>query len=158
MRTTFSGLLVCSALFRSSVLIVQKLTRFASAVIYIIVEAHHRATVSEAATLWKLINRVSEVYPKVTIAMDRPEVYAIASLTLLAWQQRQEYLQQQQLEVQKPWCVERLERALSVSKSAENADQQNLTSELDSWEDFDFDLIDWSFWERGLFERDEQPA
>lgn len=98
------------------------------------------------------------MYPKLTTAINRPEVYAIARLTLLAWQQRQECLQGQQLEVRKPWCVEQLEQALSVKKSAENADQQNLAVDMESLEDFDFDMIDWSFWEKWLFAGDEQPA
>jgi len=118
-------------------------------VVYILIETYHRAATSEAVSLWKLVNRVCELHPRLSTATEYPEVYAVAHLVLRAWQHREEYLQAQQKDVEKPWCVMKFTSALS----APDESTFNTTNGLDDLADFDFDLIDWSFWETGRFDQ-----
>ena len=117
--------------------------------VYIVIEAHHRAATAEAATLWTLINKVCELHPTLTTAVGRPEVYAIARLIVLAWQQRQDCLQERQEQAEKPWCVGELERALKPPPS-DGESSKSVVQDLGLL-DFDFDLIDWSYWETERF-------
>ena len=120
-------------------------------VVYIVIEAHHRAATIEASTLWMLINKVCELHPTLTTALGRPEVFAIARLIVLAWQQRQDYLQQRQEQLEKPWCVNELEHGLKPP-SLDRSGSDSAVGDLGSLGfDFDFDSIDWSYWETGRF-------
>ena len=96
-------------------------------------------------------------------------MYAVARLLVLAWQRRQEGLRERRPELpfEKPWCVGELERALGVGgppaaataaaaadgngdrEGAPTSGMEDFGSLLDF--DFDFDLVDWSFWETGRF-------
>jgi hypothetical protein len=116
-----------------------------TALVYILIEVHHRAILPEAAELWVLINRVCELHPKLTTSINYPQVYAIARLIILAWQHRQEALQHGGGGVEKPWCVSKLEEALGLNEP-EQLDHAAMLPELDG---FDFEMIDWTFWETG---------
>ncbi|MCJ1309068.1 hypothetical protein MMC25_002723 [Agyrium rufum] len=124
---------------------------FASpALVYVIVEAHHRAATAEAAGLWTTINDVCELHPKLRNmrAGSDLELTAIARLITRAWQQRQTYLERQQvLEITKPSCVVKLEAHDHLEK-IEMDGQYTLDSSIAS-DPLDFELIDWSVWESG---------
>lgn len=116
-----------------------------TALVYILIEVHHRAKLPEAADLWSLINRVCELHPKLTTSIDYPQVYAIARLIIVAWQHRREALQQQGRFVDQPWCVNKLEEALGMNEP-EQDDRAAMLLDLAS---IDFEMIDWTFWQTG---------
>ncbi|MCJ1285456.1 hypothetical protein MMC26_004796 [Xylographa opegraphella] len=121
-----------------------------SSFVYVIVEAHHRAATAEAVSLWATINRVCELHPRLMAAGPGLELSAITHLILRAWQQRQEYLEKQQSQnIEKPWCVAKLEAHVDA-RNAETvpAGQHDSDDSLDS-DLLNFELIDWSAWEAG---------
>jgi hypothetical protein len=124
-----------------------------TAIVYIVIEAHHRAATREAEGLWQLIGKVCEVHPKLMTAVHFPEVSAVARLAVLAWKQRRENwekgtsgveLTEKGLET--PWYIDVFQRMLDGGKESEEAGE----AAVGGLEDFDFDLIDWDFWETGV--------
>lgn len=129
--------------------VLQLLTFFVRVVVYVVVEAHHRATTNEASALWQLIDQVCGLHPKLVAAKECPEVVAIARLIALAWQQREEYLRRQQVHVEKPMHIGQLEKALERAHTNPAASGQSSYLAMDEFESIDFDLVDWSAWEAG---------
>jgi hypothetical protein len=129
-------------------------------VIYIILESHARYKDPQSQVLWELIDKVCTLQPQLSsAAIGFPEIYAVARLVDQAWRKREgsndltENERQSSLQITKPSCVTRFEKALGIENSTTEAngvgDQEGLDKELHEMEEFDFDLIDWSFWENG---------
>lgn len=139
---------------------------------YIILEAHHRFTDPSVADLWSLIQRVYAVHPEARSASERPEIAAVARITVAAWQQYDAHLQQQAnssaamagVAREIPEWIAELCRNFGVQilkgqhgekqQTAEESAQMGVlgVGEGDGSEfllpaDFDFDMIDWSIWE-----------
>ena len=119
-----------------------------TALVYLIIEAHHRAATAEAVSLWAIINKVCELHPRLMAAGSGLELSAIAHLIILAWQQRQRYLERQQSQdIEKPWCVDKLEAHVNTRNTETRPDGKHaLDSSFDS-DLINFELIDWSAWE-----------
>ena len=125
---------------------------------YIILEAHHRFDNDAVADLWSLIRRVYAIHPELTTAIHRPEIAHIAHIALAAWQRRDEYLRQQrdfdlQSEYESPQWILDLRRKFDVPHGNESfaTDPAEQRPAIDASQllplDFDFDSIDWSFWD-----------
>lgn len=84
------------------------------------------------------------------VAMHRPEFAAIGRLTVLAWHQRQKHLQELNEKVDKPWCVAELEGKLGFFPQAPDVSGEVLPWPTDEFVPWDFDMIDWTFWEKEL--------
>jgi len=119
-----------------------------AAFVYVIIEARHRATAPEASSLWTLINKVCRVHPKLTAAPKRPDIVAIGRLIVLAWYQRQEHLQKLHQQVEKPWCVTKMEEELNFFLHGPKVSGTDLGWDTDNFMALDFDMIDWSAWEQ----------
>ena len=121
-----------------------------SALVYVIVEAHHRAATAEAVSLWAIINRVCELHPKLMALGSGLESSAIAHLIIRAWQQRQGYLKRQQTQdIEKPWCVAKLEAHVNARNPETVPDGQHASGDPIDPDLINFELIDWSAWEAG---------
>ncbi|RDW56719.1 hypothetical protein BP6252_14012 [Coleophoma cylindrospora] len=114
------------------------------AFVYVIIEASHRATTSEASSLWTLIDKVCSIHPKLTGAPERPDIIAIGRLIVRAWHKRQQYLQMLPQQIEKPWCVTKMERELKFSVYNSEVPGTDLSEDTDNLINFDFDMIDWS--------------
>lgn len=130
--------------------------------VYIILEAHHRFDDDAVANLWSLISRVYVIHPSLINAVHRPDIASIARITLVAWQRRYAHIQQQCQQRHNfdllnesqppPWILElRRKFELPDVDSTLGADSTEREPVIDASQllplDFDFDLIDWSFWE-----------
>ena len=129
---------------------------------YIILEAHHRFDDDSVADLWSLIGRVYINHPRLMIAVHHPDLASIVHITLVAWQRRHTHIRQQcqqrhnfnQLKESEspPWILE-LRRKLDLPEVNSTLAPDSTAQEpaIDASQllppDFDFDLIDWSFWE-----------
>ncbi|KAF4550229.1 Fungal specific transcription factor domain-containing protein 24 [Elsinoe fawcettii] len=120
-----------------------------TAFVYILVETERRATTSEAATLWTLIEQICLSHPKILTHTARPDISAIGRLILCAWQKRSDYLDGEQRQETKPSCVSIFEQAYATSTNSAEVDGHDLDLLPDTA--FDFDLIDWSSWDAGNF-------
>ncbi|MCJ1382447.1 hypothetical protein MMC17_005560 [Xylographa soralifera] len=121
-----------------------------SALVYVIIEAHHRAATAEAVSLWAIINRVCELHPKLMAAGSGLELSAIAHLIIRAWQQRQGYLEtQQSQDIEKPWCVDKFEARVNARNTETVTDDQYASGGSVDPDLINFELIDWSAWEAG---------
>lgn len=121
-----------------------------SALVYVIIEAHHRAATAEAVNLWATINRICEFQPKLMAAGSGLEMSAIAHLIIRAWQQRQGYLERQQRQdIEKPWCVDKLESHVNARNTESVPDGQHALRGSVDPDLINFELIDWSAWEAG---------
>lgn len=147
-RTTSNGRLVSLPRPESSYQKVELLRTVSVSVVYVIIEAHHRATTPEADALWTLIEKVCRVHPKLVSALERPDIVAIARLIVLAWHQRQGHLQSLHHQVDKPWCVTKMEEELNVLVHGPRVADMDLAWNTDNFESLDFDMIDWSAWEQ----------
>lgn len=117
-------------------------------VVYVIIEAHHRATSAEASSLWILIDKICVTHPKLRTFSKRPDTVAIGRLIVLAWYQREEHLQKSHQQVERPWCVIKMEEELRLFVGGSSME---LGNDLESFSPLDFDCIDWSAWERDGF-------
>jgi len=117
-------------------------------VVYIIIEAQQRASTPEAADLWDLIDRICSVHPKLTTALERPDIVAIGRLIVLAWYQRQEYLEEVNEAIDKPKCVVTMEEKLCFYLPGSTASGTDLDWNVDEFLDLDFDMINWTSWEK----------
>ena len=121
-----------------------------TALVYILIEAYHRAATSEAEGLWRIVDRVCEVHPKLTTARHWPEVQAVARLVVQAWRRREERAVNGAGDFGEPSCVGVMKRMLNEKSSyADQGGEQVATEEMVELGEFDFDLIDWSAWEGG---------
>ncbi|MCJ1434793.1 hypothetical protein MMC27_004163 [Xylographa pallens] len=119
-----------------------------NALVYVIIEAHHRAATAEAVSLWAIINKVCELHPRLMAAGSGLELSAIAHLIKLAWQQRQGYLERQQSQdIEKPWCVDKLEEHVNARNTKTTPDGQHASDSSFVSDLINFELIDWSAWE-----------
>ncbi|KAH8667074.1 fungal-specific transcription factor domain-containing protein [Xylariales sp. PMI_506] len=116
--------------------------------VYIIIEAHHRANMPEASSLWTLINKVCQLHPKLKAAPERADIVAITRLIVLAWHQRQEYLNGLDQQVDKPECVAKMEKDLDRVVRGPKVSETGVGWDSDRFMDLDFDMIDWSAWEK----------
>ncbi|KAH8899095.1 hypothetical protein GQ53DRAFT_802469 [Thozetella sp. PMI_491] len=133
------------------------------AVVYVILEAHHRLDDHNAAAdLWDSIRKVYAIHPELKRAVHRAEVTSVARLTLAAWQKHNANIQQERLgngsaEHEIPqWIVE-----ISENFNLPHIDSTNASPIVPA--DFDFDMFDWSNWEEsylntGLYGTTEQVA
>jgi hypothetical protein len=133
---------------QDSSLSIQLLRQTRISVVYVIIEAHHRATTSEASSLWTLINKVCSVHPKLIAAPERPDILAIGRLIVLAWHQREQYLHSLHQQVDKPWCVTKMEEELHIVVHGPNVSGTDMAPNTENFMSLDFDMIDWSAWER----------
>jgi hypothetical protein len=117
-------------------------------VVYIIIEVHHRATTPEASSLWTLIDKVCSVHPQLVVTSKRPDIVAIGRLIVLAWRQRQDNLQSLHQQVEKPWCVTKMEEGLKWFVHGPTVLNVDLDPDTDRFMALDFDMIDWSSWEQ----------
>jgi hypothetical protein len=147
MRTTFNGLFV-SVLVAINISSVYTLRRNRMPVVYVIIEAHHRAADPDVSSLWILINKVCKVHPKLIAAAERPDIIAIGRLIVLAWHQRQEHLHRLHQPVEKPWCVETMEKKLNFTALGPKVSDTGSELGTDNRFALDFDMIDWSAWEQ----------
>ena len=164
-RTTFPGLLVSCTQLRSS---------FSNnlAVVYIVLEAHHRFdndTVVE--DLWSLIGKVYVHHSALMRAISRPDIASIARITLVAWQRRHTYLQQRgrtidllnQSEV--PSWIQELRQKLEPLDFVNPMPASDATAQQPTVDDngqilppdFNFDVIDWAFWENSHLNATFEP-
>jgi len=130
--------------------------------VYIILEAHHRFDNDTVEDLWLLIGKVYVHHSTLMTAISGPDIAAIARITVVAWQRRQTYVQQQYQqrrnthllnESEVPSWVQELRQKLNCPEvdptpapdttAQEPAIDPNQLLPLD----FDFDVIDWTFWE-----------
>ena len=119
-----------------------------STLVYVIIEAHHRAATTEVESLWATINRVCELHPRFIAAGSGLELSAIAHLIIRAWQQRQEHLESQQSQnIEKPWCVAMLEAHVNARNTETVSNGQPASMESVDSDLMNFELIDWSAWE-----------
>lgn len=132
---------------------------------YIILEAHHRFEDDAVADLWSLIGRVYLHHPKLMTAVHHPDIASIVQITLAAWLKRYMHIRQRHQQSQQrhrvdslneseppPWIQElRQKFDLPEVDSTSAADPTAREPAIDASQlltpDFDFDLIDWSFWE-----------
>lgn len=117
-------------------------------VVYVIIEAHHRATTHEAFSLWVVINKVCTIHPKLVSPPKRPDILAIGRLIMLAWYQRQEHLQRLHQQVEKPGCVTKFEEELNLFVNGTKGAGTDLGWDTNNFMDLDFDMIDWTAWEK----------
>lgn len=124
---------------------------------YIVLEAHHRYDTDAVEDLWSLISRFYAVHPKLKTAVQSPDIVATVRITLVAWQRRQAYVQHRSQQWQvgsiddspPAWISELCQKFELPEISSMSAPVQVPvldTSQLLPF-DFDFDSIDWSFWE-----------
>lgn len=155
MATFSNGLLVSSACFRNC-----KVQRSANqdAVVYIILEAHSRFDSDAVEELWSLITKVYAVHPNLMTATHRSDITAVARITLAAWQKRHTHLLQQSRRdgmedlstADSPPWIQELRRNFNIQDTSATimTDQTPaVDDDLFLPLDFDFDSIDWSFWE-----------
>ncbi|MCJ1476236.1 hypothetical protein MMC13_004902 [Lambiella insularis] len=129
---------------------------------YIILEAYHRYNDDIVMNLWSLIGRIYAIHPMMTSALQRPDIASIVQLTLVAWQRRQTFAQQRSQqrydanslnECQPPSWILELRRKLDLPEvnlipKPDSAMGESVADEIPLLPlDFDFDSIDWSFWE-----------
>lgn len=129
---------------------------------YIILEAHHRFDDDAVTELWSLIGRVYVNHPKLMIAVHHPDVASIVRITLVAWQRHYAHIRQRCQQRHNvdlldeseppPWILElRRKFDLPEVNSAFAPDATAGEPAIDASQllppDFDFDSIDWSFWE-----------
>jgi len=117
-------------------------------VVYVIIEAQQRANSLEAVNLWDLIDRICSVHPKLIIALERPDIVAIGRLIVLAWHQRQEYLQERNEVIHKPKCVTTMEVKLCLNLPDSTATDTDFDWNVDEFMNLDFDMINWMSWEK----------
>jgi hypothetical protein len=67
---------------------------------------------------------------------------------VLAWHQRQQHFQKQHQHAEKPWCVEHMENGLNIVFPDPKVSDAYLGLHTDSFMALDFDMIDWSAWEK----------
>ena len=119
--------------------------------VYIILEAHHRYDSDAVVELWSLLGRVFINHPTLMTAASRSDIAPIARITLAAW-----WRQHLRDESRSPpqWIKELRQKShlpeidprsgsLAAGHPRTNDDHQGCPTDLD----FDFDLIDWSFWD-----------
>jgi len=127
--------------------------------VYIILEAHHRFDDDAVADLWSLIGRVYINHPRLMTAVHHPDIASIVRITLVAWERRYTHILQRCHNVgllnesePPPWILElRRKFDLPEVNSTLAPDSTALEPAMDVSQllppDFDFDSIDWSFWE-----------
>lgn len=129
---------------------------------YIILEAHHRFDDDAVVDLWSLIGRVYVSHPRLMVAVHHPDIASIVRITLVAWQRHYTHIQQRDqqrhnlnlLEQSEPpsWILE-LRRKFDPTEVDSTLAPDSTAQEpaVDTSQllppDFDFDSIDWSFWE-----------
>jgi hypothetical protein len=131
-------------------------------VVYIILEAHHRFDNDTVEELWLLIGKVYIHHPTLMTAASRPDIACIARITLVAWQRRHTHVQQRYQQRRNTDLVNELEvpswvRELRQKLDLPHVDRmpaQDATAPEPTFDasqllplDFDFDVIDWTFWE-----------
>jgi hypothetical protein len=118
------------------------------------------------AELWSLIEQVYAVHPDAKKTAERPEIAAVARITVAAWHTYNAHVLQQQLGArsgasvaiakQTPtWILELCQNfGLASHDSTIHAPEDTATPagigidpSLFLPAEFDFDLIDWSIWE-----------
>ena len=129
---------------------------------YIILEAHHRFDDPAAADLWSLIRQVYAVHPEAKTAAERPEIAAVARITVAARQKYDAHIIQQQratgtvtTDAREPtgWIAELCQNFGLPQVNTATADDSDAFqfAAMESSDllpaDFDFDMIDWSIWE-----------
>lgn len=141
---------------------------------YIISEAYRRFDDDVVVDLWSLISKVLVSQPKLMVAVHQPDNAAIVRITLVAWQRRHAHIRRR---CQQRHCVDLPNEPESPPYILEFRREYDLpevipifTPDATASEpvadagqllppDFDFDSIDWSFWENSnldaaLFETD----
>lgn len=131
---------------------------------YIILEAHHRYNDDAVEVLWSLISRVYAVHPKLNkAAAYTPDIMATVRITIAAWQKRHSYVQHMSHHssngsVPPTWISALCEKfdlpevgSISAPDSMMVQEPMIDTSQLLPF-DFDFDLMDWSFWEESTLD------
>ena len=126
---------------------------------YLVLEAHQRYDDHRVVDLWSLIGRVYDAHPDLMTAANRPEVTFIARITVAAWQKYDIQMRQQRsgmhgaIAMETPEWIRQLcynfnlpladssATILEVAQSFSSDPAQLLST------NFDFDMIDWSFWE-----------
>lgn len=129
---------------------------------YVILEAHHRFDNDAVVDLLSLIGKVYIHHPTLMTAVSHPDIASIAQITLAAWQKHHTYAQQQYQqrhdtrllnESELPVWVQELQRKFDLPEvNPEPApDRVVRESAIGASQllplDFDFDSINWSFWE-----------
>ena len=131
-------------------------------VVYIILEAHHRFDNDTVEELWLLIGKVHAHHPTLMTAVSRPDIASIARITMVAWQRRHAYVQQRYQqrcntnllnEPEVPSWVQELRQKLDLPQ-VDPMPAPDATAREPAFDasqllplDFDFDVIDWKFWE-----------
>lgn len=125
---------------------------------YTVLEAHHRFNTDAVQGLLTLIGKVYLHHPTLMTALSRPGIASIARITIVAWQRHYSHLQeryQQRLggdvdPPEVPSWMQRLRQKLDlpiIDPTPAMAQEPGVdVSELLPM-NFDFDLIDWNFWE-----------
>jgi hypothetical protein len=135
--------------------------------VYVILEAHHRYDDDAVDDLWSLIGRVYVVHPKLMVAVHNPDIITTVRITLIAWQRRQTYKQHRSNHCQcvdssndsvpPAWISELCQKfdlpEVSSTFAAESMVQEPvIDTSQPSHFDFDFESMDWSFWENSSLE------
>jgi hypothetical protein len=130
--------------------------------VYIILEAHHRFDNDTVEDLWLLIGKVYVHHFTLMTAASGPDIASIARITVVAWQRRHTYVQQRYQqhpntdllnESEVPSWVQELRQKLDLPEvdPAPAPDATAREPAIDASQllplDFDFDVIDWTFWE-----------
>lgn len=115
-------------------------------VVYVVIEAHYRASTSESSMLRDLITHVVDLCTKLNTTSLHPEELAIAHLIVAAWKQREDVLRSRGA-VEVPTGIRRLKETLSSEDTTPDSGSRFPFIAYDDFADFDFDFINWSFWE-----------
>ena len=117
--------------------------------VYIILEAHHRFDSDAVMDLWSLVGRVYVNHPTLMTAASRSDIAPIARITLAAWWR----LHMMNESTPPPqWIQGLLQKShlpeIALKSGSSTVERQHRSNDnQDCLLDFDFDLIDWSFWE-----------
>jgi hypothetical protein len=111
---------------------------------YVIIEAHHYATALEASSHWTLIIMSARSILNFTVALKRPNSIGIRHLIVLVWYQHQEHLLKLHQQLEKPWCVTRVEEKLNFFVHGPKVSDTDLGWDIDNFMALDFDMINWS--------------
>lgn len=82
------------------------------------------------------------------MALERPDIVGIGRLIVLAWHQRQEYLQQANQALNKPDCVTKMEEKLCLHLPGSTNSDTDFEWNVDDFMNLDFDMINWMAWEK----------
>ena len=126
-----------------------------------ILEAHHRYDDDAVEDLWSLIGRVYAVHPRFMGVVHNPDIVATVRITVAAWQRRYAHVQrkvQERLHIESndstpPAWISELCQKFDLPEVTSTLPTDLMTPEtlIDTSQllpfDFDFDSMDWSFWQ-----------